>query len=179
MSRSPSLRAHAGALPALALLFAGACASLPAPGQVNAPQPIPSSAGKFVSPYTSDGTVAEWVVKGRAAKLGGAVGSYAGQKAGEQALSVIPIFGGWLGSKAGNKMGREIALKWVGGEEAMRATSDLSFNSIDDLIVYLYAKEYPTKSKDWGDVFGLTKAIYTDLEDRWTAAIKHAKKPGV
>lgn len=173
--RSPS-RAVLFAATALVL---GACARAgapPAPEQLRSPKPIQSSAGKFLSPYTSDGTVAEWVVKGRAAKLGGALGNMAGQKAGEKALSAVPIFGSWLGGKAGDKMGRAMALRWVGGEAAMRASSDLSFNSIDDMIVYLYTEGYPAKSKDWKDVYDLTKAIYPELEERWADAIKNAAR---
>jgi hypothetical protein len=162
------------------ILVVGACAhSLPAAGDLVAPKPIPSGTGKFVSPYTSDGTIAEWVVKGRAAKLGGAVGSMAGQKAGEKVASQVPIFGSWLGGKVGNKAGREIALKWVGGEAAMRATSDISFDSIDDLIVYLYTEGYPAKSKDWAEVYDLTTAIYPELADRWSDAISNARRRGL
>ena len=177
MNRNLCTSRHAWMLATVVAL--GACAhALPPSTALIAPTPIPSGSGKFVSPYTSDGTVAPWVVKGRSAKLGGAIGDMAGQKAGEKALSAVPIFGSWLGGKVGNRMGREIALRWVGGEEAMRTTSDVSFNNIDDLIVYLYTEGYPVKSKDWSDVFDLTKAIYPDLEDHWQDAIKNARRRG-
>ena len=174
--RSPLLRVLSAASLALAL---GACAaSFPKPNDVLAPTPIASNTGKFLSPYTSDGTVAQWVVKGRAAKLGGAVGSFAGRKAGEAALNQVPIIGGWLGGKAGDKAGREIALSWVGGEQSLRAMSDLSFDRIDDMIVFLYATHYDEKNKDWRETFDLTKTIYPELESHWSKAIKKAPRKG-
>lgn len=177
---SPLTRVRTVLWTTVVIAAVGACAkTMPPAGNLVAPKPINSSAGKYVSPYTSDGTVAEWVVKGRAAKLGGAVGNMAGEKAGEKLASNVPVFGGWLGGKVGNKVGREAALKWVGGEAAMRATSDLSFNTIDELIVYLYTEGYPTKSKDWAEVYDLTKAIYPDLESRWAEAINNASRRGM
>jgi hypothetical protein len=165
-------------LPIVLFAALGACSHLPQPNQVVAPTPIPSNTGKYLSPYTSDGTVAEWVVKGRAAKLGGAIGGFAGRKAGEAAVGQVPIIGGWLGGKAGDKAGREIALGWVGGESALRASSDLSFDRIDDMIVFLYANHYDETNKDWRETFDLTKAIYPDVEKHWSSAIKHAPRKG-
>jgi hypothetical protein len=161
---------------ALVASLAACMAAMPKPNDIIAPSPISGNTGKYLSPYTSDGTVAQWVVKGRAAKLGGAIGSFAGRKAGEAALSQVPIIGGWLGGKAGDKAGREIALNWVGGEQTLRATSDLSFNRIDDLIVFLYTTHYDEKNKDWQETYDLTKAIYPDLESRWDEAIKKAPR---
>lgn len=164
----------------LALLAASllltACAGMPRPNQVVAPEPIRANTGKYLSPYTSDGTIAPWVVKGRAAKAGAAVGGFVGTKAGEQALSAVPVFGGFLGRKAGEKAGREIALRMVGGEKAMRDSSDMSFASVDDLIVYLYARHYDAKNKEFNDALDLTKAIYPDVEKRWQPAIKKAPR---
>jgi hypothetical protein len=164
------------ALSLVALVMLTACAGMPRPNEVVAPAPIPSNTGKFLSPYTSDGTVAPWVVKGRAAKLGGAIGGFAGRKVGEAAIGTVPFVGGWLGRKAGDKAGREIALKMVGGEQALRETSDLSFDAVDDLIVFLYASHWDEKNKDWNEAFDLTKAIYPDLEKRWNDAIKKAPR---
>lgn len=164
----------------LALLAASllltACAGMPRPNQVVAPEPIRANTGKYLSPYTSDGTIAPWVVKGRAAKAGAAVGGFVGTKAGEQALSAVPVFGGFLGRKAGEKAGREIALRMVGGEKAMRDSSDLSFRTADDLIVYLYATHYREKDKEFEAALDLTKAIYPDVEKRWVSAIKKAPR---
>lgn len=157
-------------------LFISACSRMPKPTQVAAPVPIADNSGPFLSPYTSDGTVAPWVVKGRNAKLGGAVGAYTGSKAGEAALGAVPLVGGWLGGKAGKKAGREIALALVGGTDAMKQSSDMSFKTADEMIVYLYAKHYNPKDKDWRETYDLTKEIYPDLKDRWEKAIKKAPR---
>jgi hypothetical protein len=164
------------ALLGVVMALTACAAGMPRPNEIVAPAPIPTNSGKFLSPYTSDGTVAQWVVKGRAAKLGGAVGGLAGRKAGEAALNQVPVFGGWLGKKAGEKAGREIALAWVGGEETLRSTSDLSFDRIDDMIVFLYANHYNDANKDWKETYDLTKAIYPDVEKRWSDAIKKAPR---
>jgi phage tail tape-measure protein len=116
------------------------------------------------------------VVKGRSAKLGAAVGRYAGAKTGEAALSAVPIVGNWLGGKAGDKAGREIALRLVGGQETMRETSDLSFDRMEDMIVYLYARHYDPKNKEWRETFDLTKEIYPDIEKKWVKALKKAPR---
>jgi len=162
---------------ALVLLgFSAACTTMPKPNQVIAPRPIPNSTGKYVAPYTSDGTVAPWVAKGRAASLGSTAGSFLGAKAGEKAVEQIPLVGGFLGRKVGEKAGRAVALKMVGGEQAMRETSDLSFNTIDDLIVFLYANYSATTDKEWDQVFNLTKQVYPEVEDRWSDAIMKAPR---
>ena len=156
------------------LILAG-CATMPKPNEVKVPKPIEGNSGKIMCPYTSDGTVTPWVEKGIYAKVGAAVGKYAGRKAGEKALSFIPFIGGALAEGAGEAAGREIAIELIGGRDYMKETSDLSFNKIDDLIVYLYANY--TTNEHWKKVEKLTNDIYPQLRKRWTIAIKKARKP--
>lgn len=165
------------ALTLVVVSFTGcATASFPTPAQVSAPTPVQNNTGKFMAPYTSDGVVAEWVDKAVKAKmgasLGGTIGSYAGQKAMEQ----IPFVGGFLGEKAGKAIGREIAVKSSGGWEAIKAGSDLSFNSVDDLAVWMYAK-YST-NEHYADVLAATQGIYPELVERYAPAIQIAAQKG-
>ncbi len=160
---------------AFSFMLINCAATFPKPDEVSFTNPLETNEGKFLCPYTSDGVVAPWVEKGTVAKIGANVGSYAGRKAGEEALKAVPVFGGLLGQKAGDAAGREAALALVGGREYMRETSDLSFEEIDDMIVYLYAN-YST-NEHWDQVYDLTKEIYPDLERRWQKAIKKAAKP--
>ena len=161
----------------LLVLAVSACAGpLPAPADITPPTPIPDSSGEFLSPYTSDGTVAGWVTKGVAAQLGGEIGSLAGQEAGEAAMSSVPMLGGWLGRKAGEAAGREIALQWVGGWDEMRKTTDLSFNEVDHMIAYLYANH--SDHEDWEETMRLTKQIYPEVEQRWDDALRGAVTGG-
>lgn len=158
----------------MVFLLAGCSARLPERSAVAAPEPIAGNEGTYMCPYTSDGTIAPWVRKGRAAKAGATLGSMAGEEVGTRALEAVPIIGGFLGRRAGEAAGRRIALNMVGGEEYMRETSDLSFNEIDDLIVYLYV--HHSDEEEWEEVFELTRQIYPDVEKRWAKALQGASR---
>jgi hypothetical protein len=163
-----------------ALLFAlmlSACASAPkiaAPNLIKAPQPIVGNTGKYMSPYTEDGTVAAWVEKGKSASAGASVGAFVGAQAGQKLAENIPFVGGMLGQAIGESAGRAIALKMVGGEEFIRANSDLSFNSVNDLAVYMYATN--SNHKDYQEALKLTQEIYPDLKQAYLPAITLASR---
>ena len=127
-----------------------------------------------MSPYTQDDVLAPWVdkaIKVKLASQGGAmVGSYAAQKA----LSQIPFIGGMLGDSAGGAVGRSIALKAIGGEEFLKSTSDISFNSLDDLAVYMYAKN--SSHPAYKDALSSTMEIYPALKQSYTRAITKASR---
>lgn len=155
----------------------GACASAPqlaAPMAIKAPEPIIGNSGKYMSPYTEDGTVAPWVEKGRAASTGAGVGGFIGAQAGAKLAENIPFVGGFIGQSVGESVGRQVALKMVGGEEFIKANSDLSFNSVNDLAVYMYAKN--SGHKDYAEVLDLTQKIYPDLKSAYFPAIAAASR---
>ena len=159
-----------------AILFAlmlTACATggprIAAPNLIKAPQPIVGNTGKYMSPYTEDGTVAAWVEKGRNAGMGASLGGFVGAQAGQKVAENIPFVGGLLGQKLGETAGRAIALKMVGGEEFIRANSDLSFNSVNELAVYMYAKN--STHKDFAEALKLTQDIYPELKTAYYPAI--------
>lgn len=158
-------------------LTLGACASAPqlaAPAQIHAPAPILGNSGKYMSPFTEDGTVALWVEKGRSASTGASVGGFVGAQAGAKLAENIPFIGGWIGQSVGESVGRTVALKMVGGEEFIKANSDLSFNSVNDLAVYMYAKN--SSHKDYAEVLDLTQKIYPDLKSAYFPAIVAASR---
>jgi hypothetical protein len=158
----------------LALLLS-ACASAPhmaAPTALRAPAPIMGTTGKFMSPYTEDGTVAAWVEKGRNASTGASIGGFLGAQAGQKVAENIPFIGGILGQAVGEHAGRAIALKMVGGEEFIRANSDISFNSVNDLAVYMYAKN--STHKDFAEALKLTQEIYPELKTAYYQSIINA-----
>lgn len=105
------------------------------------------------------------------AQAGKAVGAYAGQKAMEQ----VPFVGGYLGAAAGEKIGREASISASGGREAMSEQSDLSFDSVDDLAIYMYVKG--SAHEDYADVLKLTQEIYPQLKKRYWPAIYAAAQP--
>jgi hypothetical protein len=146
---------------------------LPAPGEVKIPTPIQGNSGKYMCPFTSDDTVAEWVDKGANASLGSAIGSTAGSYAGQKACEQIPFVGAWLGNKVGGAVGRATAIKMSGGEAFIKETSDLSFNEIDNLCVYIYAKH--SSHHDYAKVQKLTSEIYPKVKKRYLKAIQAAR----
>ena len=160
---------------ALALaLSLTACASmapphLAAPSNISAPQPIAGNGGAFMSPFTEDGTVAPWVEKGKAARAGSAVGSFLGAQAGQKLAEQIPFIGGMIGEKVGASAGRAVALQMVGGEEFIKANSDISFSTVQELAVYMYAKN--SAHKDYPEALALTQEIYPELKTAYFPAI--------
>ena len=159
-------------------LLLSACAAtgpkIAAPQQIHAPQPIAGNSGKYMSPYTEDGTVAAWVEKGKSASAGAGIGGFVGAQAGQKLAENIPFVGSWLGQAVGEKAGRAIALKMVGGEEFIRANSDLSFNSVNELAVYMYATN--SSHKDYAQALKLTQEIYPELKQAYFPAIITASR---
>lgn len=144
------------------------CASAPSTpaasraAAVAAPDPIYGNTGKYMSPFTEDGTVAPWVEKGMSASVGASVGGAVGAYAGQKALEQVPFFGGFLGSKAGNAAGREIAIKAAGGWEFIKSSSDLSFNSLNDMARYLHATN--SGHPQYAKVLKATYGIYPEFQ---------------
>lgn len=122
---------------------------------------IANSSGLFLSPITSDGVAAEWVEKsisvGLGSSLGGAAGAYAGQKA----LENVPFVGGFLGQRAGAALGRKVALEGIGGEAYMRETTDISFNSVQEMATWL-KRNHATHPR-MGEILKATAKIYPEL----------------
>ncbi len=139
-----------------------------------APEPIYGNSGEFMSPYTEDGVVALWVDKALNAKLGAAVGRQAGAKAGEKLMENVPFFGGMLGKKVGDSAGRAIAIEASGGWEYIKENSDLSFNSLSDMSVYLYANH--SSHPQFQKVLEATFEIYPEMRDTYYAALQNASR---
>lgn len=147
----------------MCLVLAGTAAAAPDPSTLTAPTPVEGTVGKYMSPYTSDGVTAAWVTKSMQVKASGQIGAMAGQYAGQKAMESVPFVGGFLGKKAGQSMGRAVALKAIGGEEFLRASTDQSFNSLQDMATYMYAG-YSTK-EDYKQVLEAVYAIYPEFKD--------------
>ena len=81
----------AGAL----MLTAWGAPQIAAPTALTAPTPIEGSAGKYASPFTSDGVTAGWVTKSMQVKAAGQIGSMAGNYAGQKAMEQVPFVGGF------------------------------------------------------------------------------------
>lgn len=157
-------------------LFLSACAGpqLAQPDQLVAPQPIHANTGQFMSPYTSDDVLTEWVdnaLKAKAAgNIGGALGAYAGAKALEQ----VPFVGGIIGAKVGDKIAKEIAIKSAGGMEFVKESSDLSFDNPDNMAVYLYVKH--SQHEHYQDALNATFSIYPEVKKRYYLSLMNASR---
>lgn len=159
------------ALSALMLTAWGA-PKISAPTQLKAPAPIEGSSGKYASPFTSDGVTAGWVTKSMQVKAAGQIGSMAGNYAGQKAMENVPFVGGFLGKKAGEAMGRSMALKSIGGEEYLRSSTDLSFNSLQDMAVYMYVNY--SSNPEYQKILDATYAIYPEFQTAYMPALQAA-----
>ncbi|MCH1930408.1 hypothetical protein L9G16_09470 [Shewanella sp. A25] len=159
------------------VLFMSGCAMQPqiaAPNQLIAPQPIEGNTGEFMSPFTSDGVMTEWVDKAVNADMGATIGGLAGAYAGQKLAEQIPFVGGWIGSEIGNSVGREVAIEMSGGEELIKSSSDLSFNNLADLAVWMYVTH--STNPHYQDALESAQAIYPDLKTIYGQALYEASR---
>ena len=126
------------------------------------PQPILGNTGQFMSPFTEDGTVTVWVEKAVNAKIGSAVGGMVGAEAGKKMFEQVPLFGGMFGKSVGEAAGREIAIKAAGGWDFIKANSDLSFDSLREMSVWM--KTTHGASPHYAAVVSSIKEIYPALK---------------
>ncbi|RWU13048.1 hypothetical protein EGC76_02185 [Pseudidiomarina gelatinasegens] len=160
------------AIVAILALFLSACAmgpQLAQPYQLTAPPAIEGNSGQYMSPYTSDGVLAEWVNNARNADMGSAIGGMAGAYAGQKLAENIPFIGGWLGQEIGETVGREVALEMAGGEEIIRGTSDISFNSLEELSVWMYVTH--SAHPHYQDALESAMSIYPELKTVYSQAL--------
>lgn len=125
-----------------------------------APKPLEGTSGAFMSPFTSDGVTAEWVTKAMKVQASGDIGGAVGQVAADQLLSNIP-FAGLFAGKATKALARSAAMKSIGGEAFLKSSSDLSFNTLDDMAKYMYA--FHSSHPEYPRIVKATAAIYPDF----------------
>lgn len=136
------------------------------------PVPRQDNLGEFISPITSDGVTAEWVAAAINASMGASIGATVGAFAGEKLMEQIPFVGGFLGSTLGKEVGRKIAIESAGGWDVIRDTSDLSFDNLRDLSLYLYINY--GNNENFADVLSAISGIYPDLEQQFWVFIQQA-----
>lgn len=154
------------------------------PDKITAPSPIAGNSGKYRSPYTAAGTVALWAQKPVAetdngSDLAASVGGAVGQQVTQKALDFVPFgLGGMIGQKAGESAARAATKKNIEpelpGMDAVSASSDISFNSADELAVYMYAKH--SAHGQYARVLALAQRVYPELQDAYTSAIEKASQ---
>ena len=106
-------------------------------------------------------------------KAAGQIGKMEGNYLGQKAMEQVPFVGGFLGKKAGQAMGRQVALSAIGGEAFLRASTDLSFNTAEALVGWTLAN-YGSR-EDIGQIMQAVMAIYPDVQAPYLAAAKPMK----
>ena len=146
----------------------------PAADSIEIPTPVEGNTAKYMCPFTSDDTICEWVSSGIGAKAGASIGAAIGAYAGQKALEQIPFVGGFIGQKVGQQIGREIAIASMGGMDSIKEGSDLSFNNIRKLSIYIYAKH--STHEEYADVVSLMGELYPEFKTQYMAALISAPK---
>ena len=137
-----------------------------------APAPLMNNEGKYLCPYTQDGILTEWVDKAINVKIGATLGKHIGSFLMNSDKQEGSMFGGFFGGRAGESKGRELAIKASGGWEYIKDVSDMSFDNIDDMAVYLFAKH--SGHEHYKDGLDATMTLYPELKETYTKAIKWA-----
>lgn len=148
--------------------------AIPTPAELIVPEPIAGNTGEYMCPYTSDGVIAEWVDKAVQVKAGSSIGGMAGSYAAGRAVRMIPFVGGFMGDVVGESVGREIAIKAIGGSDFIKSKSDISFNSLEEMAVYLYVKY--SSHEHYKDALDAVMQIYPEMGSRYSPALQNAKK---
>ena len=123
------------------------------------PEPIIGSEGKYMSPFTEDNTVTPWVEKGLQAAVAGNVGTALGSLAAMSNSDNLMF--SLVGGIAGEKIGREVFLRSMGGWEFIRENSDMSFNTVEDLARYMAYEN--ASHPQYADVLNASYGIYPEL----------------
>ncbi|GAB5560328.1 MAG: hypothetical protein SynsKO_19750 [Synoicihabitans sp.] len=154
------------------------------PGAVLAiPEPRQDTEGKYISPYLADGSLAPWARKGMGAAAGvaGTVGGKmladeAGKQAGKALANKVPgagALGSLFGRKASKKLTDTATVKAVGGWDYIKSTSDISFDSVMDLAVYLHAN-HAAVDPEYGMALAATMGIHPRLVGAYEPALERA-----
>ena len=141
--------------------------------ELEVPEPIEGSEGKFYFPYTQSGYLTPWAEKALNAQVGAEVGSRAADGALSSLASKAPL-GGFLAGKAKSKAKETGAVMAIGGWDFIAETTELSFNRLDDLSVYMHS-EFEGEA-DYEQALAAAMAIYPELERGHERAIDKAYK---
>ena len=148
--------------------------------ELEAPTPRNDTKGKFISPYRSDGELADWANRAINATAGAVVAGEATDRATGSAVNQLAgkvpggaLVGGLLKKKAKDKAKELGAVTAVGGWDYIKKTSDLSFNSADELAVYMHATHSDT-DVDFAKALSAAFSVYPELKDAYEPAVRNA-----
>lgn len=137
------------------------------------PEPAEGNTGKFYFPYNPNGYLTPWAEKAINAQIGAEVGGRAANGAITSLASKVPL-GGLFAGKAKDKAKEAGAVVAIGGWDFIRENTDISFNSLSDLSVYMHS-EFNGES-DYETALAAAMALYPELERGHERAIDKAYK---
>jgi hypothetical protein len=141
--------------------------------ELNVPDTADGNSGKYLFPYTEYGELTPWADKALHAAVGAEVGAMAAEEGTKMLASQVP-FAGLFASSITNKSKETAAILAVGGWDYIRETSEVSFDSLKDLSVYMHAEFYG--DPDYETALQAATAIYPKLERGHKKAIDKAYK---
>ncbi len=156
------------------LLLSGCGATMKSKEGLVAPTPAADMTGQFVSPFKRDGSITEWaekswseeVSKNIAGNVAESAGANLGAKLGGSWGSLL---GGAASKVAARKGTHQAFLSALGGEDYIRKTSDLSFNSLDALSQYMFIEN--SSHKQYKEALNSVMYVYPELEEAYEDAI--------
>jgi hypothetical protein len=147
---------------------------VPMPSELLTPNYIEGNTGKYLSPFTSDLVVADWVDKSIDAGIGANLGGLIGTHLGRQILSEIPFVGASMGKEIGESVGHNMALNAIGGEGFLRESSDISFDSLQNMAIYLF--KFNSEHPSYLQAVKATMVLYPQLKRTYNESIIHAQR---
>lgn len=73
----------------------------------------------------------------------------------------MPFFGGLIGKKVGQALGKQAVLQMMGGWDAIRSSTEISFASVGDMALYL--KSQNSSHPQYRQVLDSAVQLYPDL----------------
>ena len=148
--------------------------NIPFPSELLTPHYLEDNSGLYMSPFTSDLVVADWVSKAIDADIGTNLGGLIGTHVGRQLVSEIPFIGATVGRDLGELAGTELALNAIGGKDFLKESSDISFNNIEDMAVYLF--KFNSEHPSYLAAVKATMVLYPALKKSYNTAIVNAQR---
>jgi hypothetical protein len=139
----------------LGTLWPGATATGPVP------EPLPHNEGPFLFPYTRDGTLTTWAKRAARADLGRMIGNRGAEVIAQELRQDGTPFAGTIGDRMGEKISRKLVLLAMGGNKRIRESSELSFDRLEELALYLHARYHGTEHYD--QAVTALRALYPDF----------------
>jgi hypothetical protein len=141
--------------------------------ELDVPEPAEGNTGKFYFPFNQDGYLTAWADKALNAQVGAEAGALVADQATGALASRVP-FGGLVGGALKGKAKETGAVMAVGGWDFIESSSDTSFNSLNDMSVYMHVQFYG--DSDYEQALAAATSLYPKLERGHERAVAKAYK---